>query len=510
MIQFLYQNTERIVFMFCMRCGQQLPDDANFCFKCGNSTVFDSICTPKSDWEANRDTIVEPVAESEATLDTKSDITPVTDSNVESVAYTLIKPKTNKSIFNKTSLFVKNIWADKKKRYLSLGVLMIIIIAAIIVIVATAKKESVSIPDPEVYFSLSLYEEDKYDSKKYYTYRITDDGDYSDAVLAYVEMLRYDFDFLLTNTENESSFTNYFFIGECDSELEIRYYYGSYSAISFVTSKNIKFEPLATYSGSTTPTLQNSEGCTTSTDSPTVSYNSYTATEATSAPIISSTEFKDREPDYLPDFLVCDTTNTFRHYHSWLTSDDTPLLGISYVSEDPNAKSEVKNYLNVLYEMGYKLDETYSNSEKYYLYHDDIESPTLKYTKGQLEIDAINSSNNEVSYIYIKVPKAIIVEGFENTYDEEVAQEKERQSNNTSSSSASGGSSGGSTASLNKDLYDVKSRCGVCGGDGDCNTCGGDGKLYSSAADKENRNCYSCSGRGHCKSCGGDGWVGEN
>lgn len=496
--------------MFCMHCGQQLPDDANFCFKCGNSTVITSISTPETEQKTDSATLVEPVVENETTPDTELESTPAADSEVEPKTTTLIKPKTNESIFNKISLSFKNIWADKKKRYIGLGGLMLIIIAVIIIIVATPKKESVTIPDPEVYFSLSLYEEDRYDSKKYYTYRITDDGDYSDAVLAYVELLRYDFDFLLTNTEDESSFTNYYFIGKNDSELEIRYYYGSYNAISFATSKNIKFESLATYSGSTAPTLQNNEEYSTATDSATISYNSYASTEATSAPIISSTEFKDREPDYLPDFLVCDTTNTFRHYHSWLTSDDTPLLGLSYVSDDPNAKSEVENYLNALYEMGYKLDETYSNGEKYYLYHDDIDSPTLKYTKGQIEIDAINSSNNEVSYIYIKVPKAIVVEGFENTYDEEMAEEKERQSSNTSSSSVSGGTSGGSTASLNKDLYDVKSRCGVCGGDGDCNTCGGDGKLYSSAADKENRNCYSCSGRGSCKSCGGDGWVGEN
>lgn len=78
------------------------------------------------------------------------------------------------------------------------------------------------------------------------------------------------------------------------------------------------------------------------------------------------------------------------------------------------------------------------------------------------------------------------------------------QSSNFSDSSNSS-SGGSSTPKANMDLYDARVKCGLCD-NGDCKTCGGDGYLWSSASDKEDRNCYKCN-RGNCRNCGGDGWL---
>ncbi len=48
--------------------------------------------------------------------------------------------------------------------------------------------------------------------------------------------------------------------------------------------------------------------------------------------------------------------------------------------------------------------------------------------------------------------------------------------------------------------------CMICHGTGDCKTCGGDGYLWSSASDKEDRNCWRCqSNVGKCWACNGTG-----
>jgi len=66
---------------------------------------------------------------------------------------------------------------------------------------------------------------------------------------------------------------------------------------------------------------------------------------------------------------------------------------------------------------------------------------------------------------------------------------------------ASGGNSGSGGSN------NTRTPCSICNRTGDCQTCGGDGYLWSSAADKENRNCYSCRNHnGKCTNCNGTGW----
>lgn len=72
--------------------------------------------------------------------------------------------------------------------------------------------------------------------------------------------------------------------------------------------------------------------------------------------------------------------------------------------------------------------------------------------------------------------------------------------NPVSSSSGSSGSTGSNTPEF------AKPDCSICHGTGKCTTCGGDGYLWSSAADKENRNCYACHNHdGKCTYCNGTG-----
>lgn len=69
-----------------------------------------------------------------------------------------------------------------------------------------------------------------------------------------------------------------------------------------------------------------------------------------------------------------------------------------------------------------------------------------------------------------------------------------------------GGSNDGSDVPDSPD-YTSRTPCPYCD-DGNCNTCGGDGYLWSSASDKEDRNCTGayCQ-NGSCTYCNGNGWV---
>ncbi len=376
--------------MFCMHCGQQLPDDARFCSKCGNKTLTEQNLNPAS--------APQPV--------------PVGDngSHIPAISNPPQKDTQADGIKDNTKPGKSKFWANKATRYITLGVLALLLIA--IIIVAIPSIASICFPDSD-YFGASMSEED----------------------------------------ENERS--------ESD------------------------------------PVSQEDT---------------------------QSSSLKNRDPAVLPDFAAYDSSNSYKHYVTFLSEKEPILLCIGYESSDTDSTYAVQDYMNALFEMGYKLDEehsyksTFANmpSETFYLYHPDIPVSFISGTNGQIKISYNYTSNNEVIHVYIRLPEAIVIEGFETAYATEKAEneaEAKRSSSSSASSSSAVSSSGGSsrsgTASVDRSIYDVKSRCGVCGGDGDCNKCGGDGKIYSSASKKEDRNCTSCSGRGNCRSCGGDGWVGE-
>lgn len=336
--------------MFCMHCGQQLPDEAKFCFKCGNKTFTEKDVTPAA--EAETDTLPETAPIVERVLETEDKSTAKKEVNI------------------------KTLWANRKVRYIALGVASVFVIA-IIILIAAIPKVTVRIPDPEVYFGLPLTDKSTDNGVKIYEYKVYNDEDMRDAVDSYVSHLRDDYNFLLTNTNAGKNHIIYKFFSKDDNkaELSVYYNYGSFNQISVRMSRNIGFE--------------------------------------------------------------ADTTLSYKSSSS-SGENSSENKGSSSSNKSSSDKSTVTS----------------------------TSRPTYTGIGGKTE-------------------------------------SKPQESSSVSSSSSQ------RAPSVNKDLYDTKSRCGVCGGDGDCNTCGGDGKLYSSASKKEDRNCYKCSGRGNCRTCGGDGWVGE-
>lgn len=433
--------------MYCMHCGQQLPDEAQFCFKCG-----EKIITEK---DINSSTAVEP----------KLAVEPETK-----------KAKRNVVFKEKIKLLAEMIWSNKKTRYIALGSCALLL--TVLIIAVAPHKKTVYIPDPEVYFGLPLTEKTVVNGKVYHQYKAN--SDVSDKVVSYVNTIRDKYHFVVTNLEEKDSFSKYslFHINDKDTLLIITYHHDEYNnKIVFEGTKNIELKAISIYKDN-------------------------------NGNVSSKSESEVTNPAILPDLMDIDTSKSFRHYVTWLNDKSPYLLTIGYATDDVES-TMVQDYLKVLYKMGYMLDRSEGNY--YYLYHPEINSPTIIGNKGQLIIENRLTSDKKELHIYIRMPQAIAIEGYENAYAEEKAENDARAKKESASAdnSSSKGSSGGIVSS-NRDIYDVKSRCGVCGGDGDCNTCGGDGKLYSSASKKEDRNCYSCSGRGNCRSCGGDGWVGED
>lgn len=68
------------------------------------------------------------------------------------------------------------------------------------------------------------------------------------------------------------------------------------------------------------------------------------------------------------------------------------------------------------------------------------------------------------------------------------------------------GKSPSSNSHGNGGIYDSEQECNFCDGSGKCSVCDGYGYLYSSASDKNDRNCYSCHpSYGKCHYCNGTG-----
>ncbi len=209
--------------MFCMHCGQQLPDEAKFCFKCGNKTFTEKDVLPVA--EAETVTIPEtaPVVE------------PVTVTEGETMA--------------KKEVNIKTLWENRKVRYIALGVAAVFVVA-IIILVAAIPKVTVRIPDPEVYFSLPLADKSTDNGVKIYEYKVYNDEDMREAVDSYVSHLRNDYNFLLTNTNAEKNYIIYKFFSKDNNkaELSVYYSYGSFNEISVRMSRNIGFEADTTLS----------------------------------------------------------------------------------------------------------------------------------------------------------------------------------------------------------------------------------------------------------------------
>lgn len=486
--------------MFCMHCGQQLPDNAQFCIKCGNKIFTEQDLNPVPVVEPTPASVVEPpLAPQSATVeDNGSHVPSISEPDNKAPKADVFKEITKPAI--------GKLWANKVTRYIALGVLALLLIG--IVIVAIPSNPSIYIPDPKVYFGIPMVEKDKENAIPRYQY--SSDWDMTDSVKAYALSLRDDYRFVMLNAKEDETFLEYHFfhIDNSGTIITLRYINDGFNnKIVLVATKDIGFKPLRRYSSSQNePIVDEDES------EPVQNKEPVTQEES------QSSSLKDRNPAVLPDFTAYDSSNSYKQYVTYLPEKEPMLLCIGYESSDTNSTYVVQDYMKALFEMGYKLDEehsyksTFANmpAETFYLYHPNLPVSFIRGTRGQIQIDYRYTSNNKCIHIYIRLPETIVMEGFETAYATEKAEnEAESKESSSSNKGSSAGNAGGGTPSVDRDLYDVKTRCGVCHGDGDCNKCGGDGKVYSSASKKEDRNCPSCSGRGNCRSCGGDGWVGE-
>lgn len=183
------------------------------------------------------------------------------------------------------------------------------------------------------------------------------------------------------------------------------------------------------------------------------------------------------DPAVLPDFLAHDSSDSFRLETT--SSDDV----VAFLSDNASVRHVTENYVQLLLDMGYYVTDTEEKSYLYrwYLTHDDVGGGTVQGSAQvcvkHMTYTTFGKTKTEVSITF----------GSGVTYAGD-------------SKTGSGGGSGTSSGSS-----DTRTPCSICNRTGNCQTCGGDGYLWSSAADKENRNCYSCR-NGKCTNCNGTGW----
>lgn len=492
--------------MFCIHCGQKLPDNARFCLNCGQETVS----TPEASYEA--DNLQE--AESSPHVSPESENT---DNHQ-----------------NQFSSKLKAIWINKKTRYISLVTVVIILVA---VTIAAIPKTVLTIPHPEKFFGVTLRNKSTDRGDKIYSYDVAGGTDMTDAITAYANLLKYNHDFVISNAyESETGdILIYHLFWNCDSEIETQIYYdrsGVNHKISVRVSGGVGFTNGEQYSEMTE--IASLSELDSSKNTQTASASDYT-------------ELQERNPENLPDFTDCDSSRSFR-FQKAVMDPDTAMLAISYVSNKADVTYALKDYVETLYSMGYLRDDT-NDENVYYLYHPKITAPKIDGTKGQIKIYADAYQSTDLCIIRFLLPKEIYIDGYKDRYDDDLAAtyRSKLQSSSVSttsgktvytgvassssaastSSSAASHTYNSSTASVSSntssyntgntvssrfkvdtekpDYLKQKRPCNVCN-DGDCRKCGGDGYLYSTANDKQNRNCPYCN-RGNCRTCGGDGWI---
>ncbi len=182
--------------MFCIHCGQQLPDDAQFCFRCGKKPL------------------------------------PAEQNQISALP-------------QKTGGF----WKSKAVQFIALGLATVLL--AVAVVIAIPNKPSVIIPDPEVYFALPLTEKSTADGRVSYQYHAN--ADETAQVAAYVHILREDHGFVLLNATEQDGYAAYqaFHMDDSDAMVDVTYIYDRYqNTIVVKVTKNVGFEPLAMYAGS--------------------------------------------------------------------------------------------------------------------------------------------------------------------------------------------------------------------------------------------------------------------
>ncbi|MBR3866997.1 MAG: hypothetical protein IKM54_04290, partial [Butyricicoccus sp.] len=195
------------------------------------------------------------------------------------------------------------------------------------------------------------------------------------------------------------------------------------------------------------------------------------------------------DPSVIPNFLDHDASGKYE-----MTDSSKAGMG-SYAALDLNADYVAQNYVDSLVNMGYSVvyteEDVHSGRlggifKQWDLRHDGVNASALRNeSSGQIRIKLNTYEIWDKCTVSVEFADGITMEGFDG---------------------GSGGGSSGSGGGSSSNHLDSKRPCNICNRTGDCQTCGGDGYLWSSANDKENRNCYSCR-NGKCRTCNGTGWI---
>ena len=514
--------------MFCMKCGQQLPDGAMFCFRCGSKT-FSEESQFVGAVDSGADLPVNPAESAEPAPQPSAE--PIPQPSKEPVPQPTPQPQPApgpaKDPARMPVVEPEPAWGSSRfaggpklprapriprpsgasgaslpppSKKLIAAVAGVVAVVAILAYAMFGDGSSADgkpeIPDPEYYFALPLSSTEEEDGLVTYTIKADDDADLSDQVHAYVDLLRSDYGFLVsTNEEDEGYIKTFLMSVDGDvAEVVVIYLNDSYgNKIVVTTTRNVSLVSGVSYEG---PSAGSTSASSDEGRQPAASY----ATGDLSV---------------LPDFTEFDSTGTFGYSTAFFASTkyEVDRLYISFSSKDVNAVYEANRYVEMLYDLGWQL-EFIGEDDSFYLYHPDVDAPSLPDAeRAQIYVHGHVNSTGDTAFVSFMLPEEICIKNYEDKWQwnvewrekREAEKAQEEASSGSSSSSSSSGSSSSSTPSYNRDLYDNDPICGVCNGDGDCSKCGGSGYLWSSASDEKDRNCYKCSGSGRCGSCGGDG-----
>ncbi|MBQ2765085.1 MAG: zinc-ribbon domain-containing protein, partial [Firmicutes bacterium] len=310
--------------MFCMHCGQQLPDGAKFCYNCGNKTFSKEDLPAEPMTEIDKETIPQPPDEPVYVPEEEPIVFPTEEpvfSPAEEPIYQTEEPvdfaQTQKGKHKNST------GGTKRKIFLILGIAAALIVALVIALVTVnSSKHEPEIPDPEYYFALPLSDTSQNDGMITYTINANHvEDDLSAAVYAYIDTLRNDYDFMINTIEEDSGYINANLMSFGDSYGEILVIYQH----DYVTNKiEVK----------TTTNIRLVSG---------VSYyddaDTYLDTAATSLDDDEPTQrdVTNRDPAVLPDVAKVDSTGTFSYFTSFFHTEYDDRLFTSYISNDPNA-----------------------------------------------------------------------------------------------------------------------------------------------------------------------------
>ena len=444
------------------------------------------------------------------------------------------KPMIDPQAKTKAKQFVKS-----KKGMIILGAAALVILL-LIVILCVSGGSKISVPDPDVYFGMQHMGDEKVkkNSADEYVYCYQNTDNMLPAMGGYVRLLYEEYDFVLTNTDGgDSESVTYYLLGtSVDQKIKLTYYPEGENNFFVTFSDSIKVHDkgeryqgrINTSSGSNiidklndpsywesvfaakgwrlsaAEDQQNSSG---EQDHAELTADLAAQAEMDEADDLPE-ELKNRDPALIPCPLDYDPTGSFRHGSAVTFGEDESILWIYFTAKPADLSYVGWDYIELLKKMGYEVVEELNNGVM--LSHPDVDAEPVfngvrtddPASPGQIEVRLPVFSDEDACQIHIQYlgGSGIEMDGYVGKFEELRAKDADHFYNGDSDDDG-----GYDVPEVNKDLYDQKTPCGSCD-DGDCKTCGGDGYLWSSASDKEDRNCYNCN-RGSCRRCGGDGWL---